>query len=169
MVNYKSMTVTFFSLVLFFASGLTSVTAGDEHAASAKKKGERWRIDSGSKWEDYAAYSRAVIDGRWIFVSGTVGFNPEDSSIPEDFDAQMDQIFKNLERTLKQADSDLGDIVQLRSYLVDTKYVDAMAAKLREYLGDVRPTNTTIITDLAAEGALIEIEITALRQRDDAR
>jgi len=126
---------------------------------------ERWSITTGSKWEDMAAYSRAVVDGRWIFVSGTVGFDPEDSTIPDGFDAQMDQIFSNLKTTLKKADADFGDIVRVRSYIVDKKYVDQMAAKLKEYLDDVRPSNTTLVTDLAAEGALVELEITALKQR----
>lgn len=111
-----------------------------------------------------AAYSRAVVDGPWIFVSGTVGFDPVTNAIPEDFDAQMDRIFAILTDTLAEADSDLGDIVRVRCYLVDARHVEAMSAKLRQYLGDVRPTNTTVITGLAAAGALIEIEVTALKR-----
>lgn len=126
---------------------------------------ERRLLSSGSKWEDLAAYSRAVVDGDWVFVSGTVGFNPEDSSLPEDFDQQMDNIFSNISRVLAEADADLADIVRVRGYLVDTKYVEAMSRKLHQYLSEVRPTNTTIISQLAPEGALIEIEVTALKRK----
>jgi len=125
----------------------------------------RTLISSGSKWENLAAYSRAVVDGDWIFVSGTVGFD-SDSSLPEEFDDQMDNIFRNISSALGKADSSLSDIVRVRCFLVDTKYVKPMAKKLHEYLGKVRPTNTTVITGLAAEGALIEVEVTALRGRN---
>lgn len=121
-------------------------------------------ISSGSKWEALAAYSRAVVDGDWVFVSGTVGFNPVDSSLPADFDQQMDNIFSNISSALTQADADLADIVRVRCYLVSADHVPAMAAKLHQYLGDVRPANTTVVTALAAEGALIEIEVTALKR-----
>jgi len=125
----------------------------------------RTLISSGSKWEDLAAYSRAVVDGDWIFVSGTVGFN-SDSSLPEDFDDQMDNIFMNISSALGKADASLLDIVRVRCFLVDAKYVEPMAKKLYEYLGKVRPANTTVITGLAAKGALIEVEVTALRRRN---
>ena len=66
-----------------------------QHIFGAEADGqERTLISSGSKWEELAAYSRAVVDGDWIFLSGTVGFNPEDNTIPQDFDQQMDDICK---------------------------------------------------------------------------
>ncbi|MDT8320426.1 MAG: RidA family protein [Xanthomonadales bacterium] len=133
--------------------------------ASESDGSERQLLSSGSKWEDLAAYSRAVVDGDWVFVSGTVGFNPEDSSLPEDFDQQMDNIFSNISKVLAEADADLADIVRVRGYLVDTKYIEAMSRKLHQYLSEVRPTNTTIISQLAPAGALIEIEVTALKRK----
>jgi len=131
---------------------------------AAAPRAERTLISSGSKWEALAGYSRAVVQGDWIFVSGTVGASP-DGSIPADFDAQMDNIFAILGDTLEQAGAALDDIVRVRCYLVDDVYLDRMSPKLREYLGDVRPANTTVIVKLAVMGALIEIEVTALRQR----
>lgn len=126
---------------------------------------ERSLISSGSKWEELAAYSRAVVDGNWVFVSGTVGFNPADSSLPAEFDQQMDNIFSNIVKALAQADAELADIVRVRCYLVKAEYVPAMSKKLHQYLHDIRPTNTTIVTALAAEGALIEVEVTALKRK----
>lgn len=124
---------------------------------------ERRLIKSGSKWEELAAYSRAVVVGDWVFVSGTVGFNPKDSSISPDFDVQMDQIFENISWALEQANSGLEDIVRVRCFLVDAKHVEAMSRKLHQYLGDVQPANTTVVVKLAAEGALIEVEVTAYK------
>ena len=124
---------------------------------------ERRLIKSGSKWEELAAYSRAVVAGDWVFVSGTVGFDPKNSSISPDFDVQMDQIFTNISWALAEADAGLEDIVRVRCFLVDEKYVEAMSRKLHQYLGGVQPTNTTVIVALAAKGALIELEVTALK------
>lgn len=132
--------------------------------AQPQSSSERRLIKSGSKWEELAAYSRALVAGNWVFVSGTVGFNPKDSSISPDFDVQMDQIFTNISWALTQADARLEDIVRVRCFLVDAIYVEAMSRKLHQYLGDVQPTNTTVIVALAAEGALIEVEVTALKR-----
>ena len=137
-----------------------------QYVSGAEADGQaRILISSGSKWEELAAYSRAVVDGDWIFVSGTVGFNPKDSSIPQDFDQPMDNIFSNISNALAKADADLADIVRVRCFLVDTEYVVPMSKKLHQYLGDIRPANTTVIAQLAAEGALIELEVTALRRK----
>ena len=153
---------------LLLAALCTYANAGEAGAGLSAKPDQSARrlISSGSKWEELAAYSRAVVDGDWIFVSGTVGFNPSDSSIPEDFDAQMDNIFGNISRALDQAGSSLRDIVRVRCFIVDIEYVEPMSRKLHEYLADVRPANTTVVVDLAAEGALIEVEVTALRQQN---
>jgi len=137
-----------------------------QHIFGAEADGqERTLISSGSKWEELAAYSRAVVDGDWIFLSGTVGFNPEDNTIPRDFDQQMDNIFSNISNALAKADAELADIVRVRCFIAGTQYVVPMSAKLRQYLEDIRPTNTTVVTQLAAEGALIELEVTALRRK----
>jgi enamine deaminase RidA (YjgF/YER057c/UK114 family) len=145
-------------LLLFFCS-LTQVSIA--HDVNDR---ERKLISSGSKWEEIAAYSRAVVDGEWIFISGTAGVNPETGKVPEEFDAQMDQIFKTLKATLEQADAGLEDIVRLRCYIVDRKYVLPMSNKLREYLADIRPASLAIVTQLPMEDALIEIEATAKKR-----
>ena len=135
---------------------------------AAKSDGQaRTLISSGSKWEELAAYSRAVVDGDWIFMSGTVGFDPADSSVPEDFDQQMDNIFSNIANALAKADAELADIVRVRCFIADAKYIVPMSAKLHQYLGDIRPANTTVVTQLAADGALIELEVTALRRHKE--
>lgn len=125
---------------------------------------DRQLISSGSKWEELAGYSRAVVDGKWVFISGTAGIDPESGKVPEGLEAQMDQIFRIIEATLEKAGSSLEDLVQLRCYLVDRKYTMAMSKKLHEYLKDIKPANLTIITQLPMEDALIEIEATARKK-----
>ena len=149
-----------FLVTFMFLGGLPQYLSGAESDGA-----ERTLITSGSEWEELAAYSRAVVDGDWIFLSGTVGFDPEDRTIPQDFDQQMDNIFSNISSALAKADADLADIVRVRCFIVDGKYVVPMSNKLRQYLGDIRPANTTVVTDLAVSAALIELEVTALRRK----
>jgi enamine deaminase RidA (YjgF/YER057c/UK114 family) len=133
-------------------------------SASEHDDGKRRLISSGSKYEDIAAYSRAVIDGNWIFISGTVGLDPQTGAIPDGFDEQMDCIFSNMSYTLAQAGATLADIVRVRCFLIDKSDIESMAKGLNRYLGKVRPANTTVIVELPVEGARIEIEVTALRR-----
>lgn len=77
----------------------------------------------------------------------------------------MYNIFSNIKNVLKQSGAEYKDIVRVRCYLVDVKHVEAMSRKLHQYLSKIRPTNTTVIAQLAAEGALIEIEVTALKRK----
>jgi len=77
----------------------------------------------------------------------------------------MDQIFENIKTTLAKADAGLEDIVRLRCYIVDRKYVLPMSKKLHEYLADIRPANLTIVTQLPMDEALIEIGATARKRK----
>jgi enamine deaminase RidA (YjgF/YER057c/UK114 family) len=76
----------------------------------------------------------------------------------------MDQIFKNIKTTLAKANAGLEDIVRLRCYIVDKKYVLPMSNKLHEYLADIRSANLTIVTQLPVPNALIEIKATARKR-----
>lgn len=121
------------------------------------------RIFSGSPFEELAGYSRAVIDGDWIFVSGTVGTLPDGGGIPESVDDQMERIVAILTQTLAQARSSLADVVRCRVFISDARDVEAVSKLLGRYFGDIRPANTTLITGIPAPGAKVEIEVTARR------
>jgi enamine deaminase RidA (YjgF/YER057c/UK114 family) len=154
----KSRTLLIFATLLF-------LLCPDSLYASELNGKDRVLLSSGSKWEELAGYSRAVVDGDWVFVSGTVGLNPENNAIAADFEQQMDQIFINIGSALKNADAEFEDLVRVRCFIVDTKYLGAMSKKLHQYLGHIKPANTTVVTQLAVEDALIEIEVTALKRR----
>ena len=119
------------------------------------------RIFSGSPFEDIAGYSRAVIDGDWIFISGTVGTLPETGNIPESIEDQMNQIFAIITATLGEADATLADVVRCRVFICDVSYLDAVSRLLGSYFNDIRPANTTLIAGIPAPGAKVEIEVTA--------
>ena len=122
-------------------------------------------ISSGSKFEEQIGYSRAVVDGEWIFVSGTTGFDYATMSISSDVAEQADQCLKNIESALRQAESSLKDVVRVTYVLPDGTDFDRCWPVLRQYFGDVRPAAMMICAGLADPRMKIEIEVTARTAR----
>lgn len=124
----------------------------------------RTLISSGSPFEAQFAYSRAVVDGDWIFVSGTTGFDYASMSISDDVVAQAEQCLKNIAHALQQAGADLSDVVRVTYILPDGAHFERCAPVLRQYFGDVRPAATMIIAGLLDARMKIEIQVTARRR-----
>jgi enamine deaminase RidA (YjgF/YER057c/UK114 family) len=118
-------------------------------------------ISSGSAFEKTAGYSRAVVDGDWVFVSGTTGFDYAKMSISEDIVEQTHQTFRNISAALEQAGVSLKDVVRARYILTDAADWQKVAPVFGEYFGDIRPANTTIVCGLVDARMKIEIEVTA--------
>ena len=121
-------------------------------------------IASGSTFERDIGYSRAVVDGDWIFVSGTTGFDYATMSIADDVVIQAEQCFRNIDAALKQAGASLGDVVRVRYILPEASDFEPCWPVLRKYLGEVRPAATMISAGLADPRIRIEIEVTARRR-----
>jgi enamine deaminase RidA (YjgF/YER057c/UK114 family) len=120
-------------------------------------------ISSGSQFERDVAYSRAVVDGEWAFVSGTTGFDYATMTISPDVAEQTRQALENISSALRDAGFSLTDVVRTTYILPQAKDFPACWPILREYFGDVRPANTTLIADLVDPRMRIEIEVTARR------
>jgi enamine deaminase RidA (YjgF/YER057c/UK114 family) len=121
-------------------------------------------ISSGSTFEQEIGYSRAVVDGDWIFVSGTTGFDYGSMTISATIVEQTEQCFRNIKAALAEADAQLDDIVRVRYILPDGVQFKQCWPVLRKYLGEIRPAATMITAGLADPRMLIEIEVTARRQ-----
>lgn len=120
-------------------------------------------ISSGSPFEKEMAYSRAVVDGDWIFVSGTTGFDYATMAISDDVAAQTDQCFKNISWALEHAGASLRNVVRVHYILPNADDFKHCWPVMREYLGEVRPAATMISANLADTRMKIEIEVTARR------
>ncbi len=123
----------------------------------------RQLISSGSQFEQKIGYSRAVVDGRWVFVSGTTGFDYATMTISNSVVDQADQCFKNIAAALAQAGSSLGDVVRVHYLLTRREDFEPIWPVLQKYLGEVRPACTVMVTGLVDERMLIEVEVTALK------
>jgi enamine deaminase RidA (YjgF/YER057c/UK114 family) len=121
-------------------------------------------ISSGSSFEAVAGYSRAVVDGDWVFVSGTTGFDYRAKTISDDVVEQTRQCFRNIAAALAEAGSSLDDVVRVRAFLVSRNDFDKVAPLFGEHLGRARPANTTVIAELIDPRMKIKIEVTACRR-----
>lgn len=125
----------------------------------------RQLITSGSPFEEAIAYSRAVAQGDWVFVSGTTGFDYSTMTISPDVEAQTRQCLENIAQALSQAGASLSDVVRVHYILPNGDDFESCWPVLREYFGDVRPAATMISAKLLDPRMRIEIEVTALRQQ----
>jgi len=121
-------------------------------------------ISSGSTFEEQIGYSRAVVQGDWVFVSGTTGFDYSTMTIAEGIVEQTEQCLKNIALALEQAGSTLQDVVRV-TYVVPKadEFPDCWPV-LRKFLGEIRPAAMMISAGLADPRMRIEIEVTALRK-----
>ena len=122
-------------------------------------------ISSGSTFEAEIGYSRAVVQGDWIFVSGTTGFDYSTMTIADGLQQQTEQCLKNISSALEQAGSSLNDVVRVTYVLPKAEEFPDCWPVLRKYFGEVRPAAMMISAGLADPRIRIEIEVTALRQR----
>ena len=125
-------------------------------------------ISSGSTFEAEIGYSRAVVQGDWVFVSGTTGFDYSTMTISADVQEQAAQCLRNIESALVQAGSCLADIVRVTYVLPDAADFPLCWPALREAFGEVRPAAMMISAGLADPRMRIEIEVTALKQASNA-
>ena len=121
-------------------------------------------VSSGSTFEEQIGYSRAVVDGDWVFVSGTTGFDYAAMTIVDDVVGQADQCLMNISAALEQAGSSLRDVVRVTYVLPNAADFQSCWPVLRKYFGDVRPAAMMISAGLADPRMKIEIEVTAKKQ-----
>ena len=121
-------------------------------------------ISSGSTFEQEIGYSRAVVAGEWVFVSGTTGFNYQTMTIEEDVEAQAEQTLRNIETALAQAGASLADVVRVHYILPSANDFPRCWPVFRKYFGDIRPASTAFVSALIDPRMKIEIEVTALKR-----
>jgi len=122
-------------------------------------------ISTGSPFEKTAGYSRAVVDGDFVFVAGTTGYDYATMTMPADVTSQSRNCFKTIAAALKEAGFDMADIVRATYYLTDVEDADAHFAVCGEVLGEIRPAATMVVVAALLKPEMkVEIEITAKRR-----
>ena len=121
-------------------------------------------ISSGSTFERDMGYSRAVVDGEWVFISGTTGFDYTQMTISDNVVEQAEQCFRTISKVLTEAGSSLADVVRVRYILPRVEDFEPCWPVLRKYLGEIRPAATMIEAGLSDPRMKIEIEVTARKR-----
>jgi enamine deaminase RidA (YjgF/YER057c/UK114 family) len=121
-------------------------------------------ISSGSPFEAAAGYSRAVVDGAWIFVAGTTGFDYARMTIADDAAEQARQALRNIEAALAEAGAGLADVVRVRYFVPNPADWPVIVPVLGEAFGAIRPAATLLFCGLLDPRMRIEIETTARRE-----
>ena len=124
---------------------------------------ERRLISSGSSFERDIGYSRAVVLGEWVFVSGTTGFDYAAMTISESIAEQTEQCLLNIQSALQQAGASLADVVRVTYVVPRSEDFPECWPILRKYLGEIRPAAMMISAGLADPRMKIEVEVTAYR------
>jgi reactive intermediate/imine deaminase len=119
------------------------------------------RISSGSSFETLAGYSRAVVDDRYVHVSGTTGFDYAAMTIVDDVVGQTHQCFANIAAALQEAGASLDDVVRVHYLLVDAADFESVAPIFGRYFAKARPAATALVVGLVDRRMKIEIEVTA--------
>ena len=121
-------------------------------------------ISSGSTFEREIGYSRAVVDGDWIFVSGTTGYDYASMTIADGIVEQTEQCFQNIRAALAEAGASLADVVRVTYIVPRAEEFRECWPVLRRHFGEVRPAATMISAGLADAAMRIEIQVTARKQ-----
>jgi enamine deaminase RidA (YjgF/YER057c/UK114 family) len=124
----------------------------------------RQLISSGSQFEHDIGYSRAVVDGKWVFVSGTTGFDYATMTIADNLADQAEQCLQNIQSALRQAGAEFADVVRVTYVLPDAARFPDCWPILRKYFGAVRPAAMMISAGLSDPRMQIEIEVTARKR-----
>lgn len=125
------------------------------------------QISSGSRFEEQIGFSRALVDGEWVFVSGTTGFDYKTMTISPDVVEQCEQCMKNIAAALEQAGASVNDVVRVHYILPDPADFSKCWPTLRKYFGESRPAATMFVAALIEPTIKIEIEVTARRPHGD--
>lgn len=129
----------------------------------AKKQDPKRRLIQLSESEATYAMSRALVQGDWCFVSGTVGYDYAADDMPEDAGQQAMNAFANIMAAMKAAGFELGHTVRVQYTLTDRAYMDTVLPVIRHHFGNIRPAATMVIADLVDERMKVEIEVTAFK------
>jgi enamine deaminase RidA (YjgF/YER057c/UK114 family) len=122
---------------------------------------ERRLITTGSPFEERIGYSRAVVDGDWIFVSGCTGFDYSTMRLADGVVAQAEQAMQNVDAALREAGASVADVVRVHYLLPDRADFEPCWPTLQRWFGEVRPAATMIMCELLDPEMRIEIEVTA--------
>jgi len=124
---------------------------------------ERFHISSGSPYEPTIGFSRAVRDGRHVFVAGTCAVMPDGAEPPPDAYSQARRCLEIIVTALLEAGATVDDVVRTRTFLTNAADWEAVGRAHGEFFANVRPASTMIVVSALLDPRwLVEIEADAV-------
>lgn len=118
-------------------------------------------ISSGSAFEQQVGYSRAVVDGDYVFVSGTTGYDYQSMTLAADVVEQAEQCMKNIDAALTEAGSRIEDVVRVHYIYPNRDDFEPCWPVFHRWFGEVRPAATMFVAQLINDDIKLEVEVTA--------
>ena len=122
----------------------------------------RYSASSGTIWEAFAGYSRAVKKGNHVFVSGTTATQGSLVIGGNSPDSQMHFVLDKIEGALKSMNATMKDVVRTRIFVSDIQHWEAIARVHGKRFEGINPTNTLVVAKLIGEEYLVEVEADAI-------
>lgn len=119
------------------------------------------RVSSGSPFEARIGYSRAVVDGSMVYVSGTTGYDYATMTMPEDAGEQARNALRTISHALEEVGASIKDTLRVRYYITDMAWYEALVEVAGETFGEIRPAATMVVCGLTMPEMKLEIEVTA--------
>ena len=123
---------------------------------------DRRLIPGHSPYEPIVGYSRAVVAGDRVYVSGTAPIPADGSAPPEDPYEQTRLCIDIVREALERAGTSLEHVVRTRLFVTDASHFEGVGRAHGEAFGEVRPANTTVVTALLDPAWKVEIEVEAV-------
>ena len=125
----------------------------------------RKNISSGAKWEEVVGYSRAVVIGNTIEISGTVAVDADNNLVGKNnIYEQTRFIIQKIEGVLNSAGFSLKEVVRTRLFVTDISQWEEVGRAHGEFFQDIKPATSMIeVKGLISPDYLVEIEVTASR------
>lgn len=104
-------------------------------------------------------YSQAVRTGNTLYISGQIPLVPETMEIvSDDFDAQVERVFQNLDAICVAAGATLNDVVKFTVYLTDLGYFPRVNAAMERVLQAPYPARAAVEVSALPRAAKVEID-----------
>jgi 2-iminobutanoate/2-iminopropanoate deaminase len=107
-------------------------------------------------------YTPAIVVGELVFTSGQIGIDSKTGQLPEGFEAQFEQVFRNLTAVLEAAGSNVDNMVKTTVFLADMNDYTKMNELYRAKFKGDPPARTTVQVAALPRAARIEIEAIAV-------
>ena len=129
----------------------------------AKKEQPKRQLIQLSEGELNYAMSRAVVQGDWCFVSGTIGYDYNKKELPEGAAQQASNAFTNIMAALKSTEFELGHTARVQYTVSDRKHIPTVLPVIKQYMGNILPAATMVIAEMVDPNMKIEVEVTAYK------